>query len=83
MDQPRVNHSLHSDDPARKADADGGCIGLHFYVRRRRTRDGFTRMEGRLSAPVERGNDGELRFTVYLTDDERRAMAAALLEGLA
>jgi hypothetical protein len=81
-----VSHNLHNQetkwlDPDRKADASGGCFGFHFNLRRRRTSDGFTRFEGTILAPVM-AIDGGMIFTVYLTDDERRRMAAALLEGL-
>lgn len=83
----KVTHNLHNDetpwlDPGRKADAHAGCFGFSFDLRRRRTSDGFTRFEGSITAPVKETDDGSVIFTVYLTDDERRRMAAALLEGI-
>jgi hypothetical protein len=74
------------DDPWRMAsghvaDAVAGAFGLWLQLRRRTT-DGYTRVEVSTSAGVRRESDGGARFTVYLTDDERRRLAAALLEGL-
>lgn len=82
----KVSHSLHTDllpglDTSRMADAWAGCFGFSFRLRRRRTSDNYTRVEGTITASVVR-TDGAHIFTVYLTDDERRNMAAALLEGL-
>lgn len=83
----KVTHSLHQQetpwlDPGRLADAYGGCFGFSFHVRRRRTADGYTRLEGRINAPVAVSDEGATIFTVYLTDDERRSLAKALLEGI-
>lgn len=82
-----VTHNLHngeapwlSDD--RKADGSFGCIGFSFNLRRRKTSDGYTRLEGRIQADVKEDHNGTYMFTVYLNDDERKRMAEALLEGL-
>lgn len=82
-----MNHSLHNGetpwrDPNRLADAQGGCFGFSFNLRRRRTSDGYTRLEGVINAPVDMSDGETARFVVYLTDDERRSMANALLEGI-
>ena len=86
-DPDGVAHSLHNGglpwlDETRRADASASCFGLSFNLRKRRTSDGYTRLEGHVSAPVRRTEDGGVIFTIYLSDDERRAMANALLEGI-
>ena len=76
-----VCQSLDDEIPGREPDAQAGCFGFSFALRRRKTSDGYTRFEGSIFAPVRRYQKSVV-FTVYLTDEERRRMAAALLEGI-